>query len=166
MSALFNLSMKLPPSPFCEPVSILPCDEAVNLAGVAADATLALSSLAKEPEASGGLCEVAPHAVQVGEAGADQPATSEHMDVTGRRDVHQFEIPPGYVLLDQAALERAMTLIAEVQEWQEDYLRLREHMDSWQDDYERLLEKERVELLTPPPAFLANPDFSKAMETR
>lgn len=39
-------------------------------------------SQAKEPEASGGLCTDAPHAVRVGESGADQTATSEHMDVT------------------------------------------------------------------------------------
>jgi hypothetical protein len=39
-------------------------------------------SRAKEPEAGGGLCRAATHAVQVGEADAALPATSEHMDVT------------------------------------------------------------------------------------
>jgi hypothetical protein len=39
-------------------------------------------SQAKEPEASGGLCTDASHAVRLGEASADLPTTSEHMDVT------------------------------------------------------------------------------------
>lgn len=39
-------------------------------------------SQAKEPEAGGGLCGAASHAVRVGEASADLPTTSEFMDVT------------------------------------------------------------------------------------
>jgi len=49
-----------------------------------------IESQAKEPEASGGLCADAPHAVRVGEAGADQSATSEHMDVTAGETAPNF----------------------------------------------------------------------------
>jgi len=47
-------------------------------------------SQAKEPEASGGLCAVAPHAVRVGVASADLPATSEKMDVTAGETAPHF----------------------------------------------------------------------------
>jgi hypothetical protein len=60
--------------------------------------------------------------------------------------------PAGYTLVETDLLERVMAEVAMLQ--------------SWQADYERLLEKERIELLTPPPAFLRRPDFYSAMESR
>lgn len=59
-------------------------------------------SQAKEPEASGGLCANAPHAVRVGEASADLPATSEVMDVTGG------ESAATSFVLDEAAFMEAL----------------------------------------------------------
>jgi hypothetical protein len=70
-----------------------------------------------------------------------------------------FQPPAGFVLISQADIDRMMALIAELQaERQADLLD--------QADYERLLEKERIELLTPPPAFLTKRDFSRAFEQR
>lgn len=68
-----------------------------------------------------------------------------------------FRVPPGYVLIPQPNFDRMMELIVELQAERE-----ADRIDH--ADYERLREKERIELLTPPPSFLKRPDFSRAME--
>lgn len=83
---------------------------------------------------------------------ANQCPESREGDVSGsipERSTNYLP-PAGYVLISRVDIERAMDLIAECAEWKADYLRLRE--------------LERVELLLPPASFLANPDFSRAME--
>ena len=68
-----------------------------------------------------------------------------------------FPVPAGYVLVAQENFDRMMELIVELQAE-----RAADQIDH--ADYERLREKERVELLTPPPSFLKRQDFSRAME--
>jgi hypothetical protein len=62
-------------------------------------------SQAKEPEASGGTAQCASPEVRVGEASADLPATSEHMDVTAGEtapDSHSA-VPPSQAQPDTPA---------------------------------------------------------------
>jgi hypothetical protein len=66
------------------------------------------AALAKEPEASGGLCAVASHAVRVGAASADLPATSEHMDVTAG------ETAPSFGVAQASGVREALELAEDV----------------------------------------------------
>ena len=85
---------------------------------------------------------------------ADEPAAVSQAPADA---VAGSPIPAGYVLVAQANFDRVMELIVELQAE-----RAADQIDH--ADYERLREKERVELLTPPPSFLANPVFSRTME--
>lgn len=157
MSVLFNLSLM--PSPFTEsvePPSIGPA--AVLLASAAETSASALygdltgAEAAFSIQSSDGAAESFREVQAEMGRGKSKPPSSAVAPVASPSEA--FSPPAGYVLLAQADLDRAMVLLAGMQEWQEDYMRLREHMELWQADYERLLELERVELLTPPPMFL------------
>jgi hypothetical protein len=68
-------------------------------------------SQAKEPEASGGLCAVAPHAVQVGSSVVgSRTATSERMDVTAGETAPHFHFLPAARPLILSAVPSAMPM--------------------------------------------------------
>jgi hypothetical protein len=73
-------------------------------------------SQAKEPEASGGLCAVAPHEVQVGSSVVgSRTATSERMDVTAGETAPHFQCSAGSEAVDPV---RRAFRNADAQDWE------------------------------------------------